>query len=225
MERSSDSRYPLACSSCKKGKRQCDKLLPSCSRCKRFVHPIPYSGYCCQLMDVPSRINRVCEYPPVSTSSPVPPHTAARVSDRASTQSCVRCRVHKRKCDRLIPSCSLCVRYIPSFINSVNSLNAISYPSIFGLTTLTVFLFFPLRLRTNCEYESNASDLLLALPSTQEGNQNSESSDMALDLSLVSGLEVPFDPPIRYRPYMPALLRFCMLFALVNPEIMKLMMR
>lgn len=110
---------------------------------------------------------------------------------------------------------SLCQVYthIPvSTRRNLHSLNTISYSSILNSTRLTGFLF---RLRANCEYKTNNDDRSPTFPSIQEENQYYEPADTNLNLSLFSGLEVPFDPPVKFRPYMPTLLEFCKLFALV----------
>ncbi|KAL3471511.1 hypothetical protein BJX99DRAFT_237257 [Aspergillus californicus] len=84
-------RASLVCLTCRAGKRQCDKRLPICSRCKKLDRP--------------------CEYPaavqlrPAARTFPSRPPLA-----RVRPNACIRCKEHKRRCDRIFPRCSRCLR-------------------------------------------------------------------------------------------------------------------
>ncbi|KAL2849396.1 hypothetical protein BJX68DRAFT_237997 [Aspergillus pseudodeflectus] len=73
-----------SCVACKSKKRQCDKLLPSCSRCIRVEQPCLYMGY----MELV--ISERCE-----VKSPF---------------ACLTCKKAKRPCSNDMPRCSRCTR-------------------------------------------------------------------------------------------------------------------
>ncbi|KAL3443954.1 hypothetical protein BJX65DRAFT_284415 [Aspergillus insuetus] len=73
-----------SCVACKSKKRQCDKLLPRCSRCTRVEQPCLYMGY------MEAAIARTCE-----PKSPF---------------ACLTCKKAKRPCSNDMPRCSRCTR-------------------------------------------------------------------------------------------------------------------
>ncbi|KAL2842407.1 hypothetical protein BJY01DRAFT_216524 [Aspergillus pseudoustus] len=82
MDKSLEVTYnTYACLACKLHKRQCNRVLPACSRC------------------IKNKRNCIYERPvDASSGSPL-----------ASKQTaCLRCQQRKRRCDGLIPSCSQC---------------------------------------------------------------------------------------------------------------------
>ncbi|RAK87826.1 hypothetical protein BO79DRAFT_22386 [Aspergillus costaricaensis CBS 115574] len=86
-------RAALVCLTCRAGKRQCDKRLPICSRCKKLDRP--------------------CEYPAAVQPEPEARRFPSRpLLDRARPNACIRCKEHKRRCDRTFPRCSRCLRYL-----------------------------------------------------------------------------------------------------------------
>jgi hypothetical protein len=57
------------------------------------------------------------------------------------------------------------------------------------------------------------------LSNTHDTHPYLEPSDVNLDLgSLSAEIEIPFEPPIKYRPYMPVLLQFCESLPLISPN-------
>ncbi|KAL2797841.1 hypothetical protein BJX66DRAFT_296624 [Aspergillus keveii] len=86
-----------ACISCATGRRKCDRLLPSCSRCSR-----PGSSRPCAYNE--------CSLPSASGRQGVRGLTAETTPPPLGRGpgACVRCRTVKRRCDRGLPSCSRC---------------------------------------------------------------------------------------------------------------------
>ncbi|KAL2857214.1 hypothetical protein BJY01DRAFT_261910 [Aspergillus pseudoustus] len=98
-------RAAIVCQTCKVGKRQCDKRLPACARCKK--------------------LGRSCEYPASSPTERADPRMHSReITPRASPNACTRCRMNKRKCDRIIPVCSRCLRIGANCTYQTTAMNA-----------------------------------------------------------------------------------------------------
>ncbi|KAL3462365.1 hypothetical protein BJX64DRAFT_141618 [Aspergillus heterothallicus] len=76
-----------SCSPCRTKKRQCDRLLPSCSRCTRVSQICVYGEYMRPEIDV-----------------------GGALRDLKSPLACLVCKRAKRPCGREMPQCSRCKR-------------------------------------------------------------------------------------------------------------------
>ncbi|KAJ3250845.1 hypothetical protein HDU77_006302 [Chytriomyces hyalinus] len=85
MEETHQGKRPVACESCHKSRKKCDFAVPSCARCVK-------RGTRC-----------VYEYVTQTQASIAP------APDRTAANTCEKCRLSKRKCDRALPCCSRCL--------------------------------------------------------------------------------------------------------------------